>query len=285
MLMKPSMDFVFKRLFGAEESKDSLISLLNAIIKSDSPIKNIELKSPDLEKQHIGDKFCRLDIKAKTDKDEIINVEIQVRDEYNMVQRTLYYWSKIYSDQLGESENYKNLARTVCINILNFKLLDNDRYHNTYRLKEVTTNEELTDIEEIHFIELPKSKHVDKDEVDNIDSLLKWIEFIKEPESETVKILETTDEVLRNAKAQLYKISLDKDSIARYREFEKRMYDETSALNSAKREGKEEGLKEGELIGELKAKKNLAKTSLDEGLPISLISKLTGLSEDEIKRL
>ncbi|EGT0000687.1 Rpn family recombination-promoting nuclease/putative transposase, partial [Clostridium perfringens] len=134
---------------------------------------------------------------------------------------------------------------------------------------------------------------VDKDEVNNIDSLLKWIEFIKEPESETVKILETTDEVLRNAKAQLYKISLDKDSIARYREFEKRMYDETSALNSAKREGLEkgveigrkEGLKEGEVRGELKAKYNLARNSLSKGLPISLISELTGLSEDEINKL
>ncbi|BDU93610.1 PD-(D/E)XK nuclease family transposase [Clostridium perfringens] len=112
--------------------------------------------------------------------------------------------------------------------------------HNTYRLKETTTNEKLTDIQEIHFIELPKFKHVDRNEVNNIDSLLKWIEFIKEPESETVKILETTDEILRNAKVQLYKIILDKDSISRYREFEKRMYDETSALNSAKREGKEE---------------------------------------------
>lgn len=49
MLMKLSMDFVFKRLFGAEESKDLLISLLNAIIKSNSTIKDIELKNPDLE--------------------------------------------------------------------------------------------------------------------------------------------------------------------------------------------------------------------------------------------
>ena len=78
MLMKPSLDFVFKRLFEAEESKDSLISLLNAIIKSYSPIKNIELKSPDLEKQHILDKFCRLDINAKTDKGKVINIKIQV---------------------------------------------------------------------------------------------------------------------------------------------------------------------------------------------------------------
>ena len=267
MLMKPSMDFVFKRLFGAEESKDSLISLLNAIIKSDSPIKNIELKSPDLEKQHIGDKFCRLDIKAKTDKGKIINVEIQVRDEYNMVQRTLYYWSKIYSDQLGESENYKNLARTVCINILNFKLLDNDRYHNTYRLKELTTNEELTDIEEIHFIELPKSKHVSKDEVNNIDSLLKWIEFIKEPESETVRILELTDESIRKAKTQLYKLRLENSR-------EKGLQE---GVKIGRKEGKEEGLKEGLYAGELKANRKIAKNLLSKGVELKEIAKILEL--------
>ncbi|WP_415331602.1 Rpn family recombination-promoting nuclease/putative transposase [Clostridium perfringens] len=277
MLMKPSMDFVFKRLFGAEESKDSLISLLNAIIKSDSPIKDIELKSPDLEKQHIGDKFCRLDIKAKTDKGEIINVEIQVRDEYNMVQRTLYYWSKIYSDQLGASENYKNLARTVCINILNFKLLDNDRYHNTYRLKELTTNEELTDIEEIHFIELPKSKEIKSEEVNNIDSLLKWIEFIKEPESETVRILELTDESIRKAKTQLYKLSLDKKTIEQYRIREKALYDEISALENSR----EKGIKEGEL----KANRKIAKNLLSKGVELKEIAKILELDEILVEKI
>ncbi|HAT4215973.1 TPA: Rpn family recombination-promoting nuclease/putative transposase [Clostridium perfringens] len=292
MLMKPSMDFVFKRLFGAEESKDSLISLLNAIIESDSPIKDVELKNTDLEKEHLGDKFCRLDIKAKTDKGELINIEIQVRDEYNMVQRTLYYWSKIYSDQLGSAENYKDLARTVCINILNFKLLDNDRYHNAYRLKEITTNEELTDIEEIHFIELSKSKGINSEEVDNIDSLVKWIEFIKEPESEAVRILELTDESIRKAKNQLYKLSLDKKTIEQYRIREKAMYDEISALENSREKGlqegvkigKEEGRKEGLKEGELNAKKKLAKSLLDV-LDIETIAKKTGLTEEEIRKL
>ena len=292
MLMKPSMDFVFKRLFGAEESKDSLISLLNAIIESDSPIKDVELKNTDLEKEHLGDKFCRLDIKAKTDKGELINIEIQVRDEYNMVQRTLYYWSKIYSDQLGSAENYKDLARTVCINILNFKLLDNDRYHNAYRLKEITTNEELTDIEEIHFIELPKSKGINSEEVDNIDSLVKWIEFIKEPESEAVRILELTDESIRKAKNQLYKLSLDKKTIEQYRIREKAMYDEISALENSREKGlqegvkigKEKGRKEGLKEGELNAKKKLAKSLLDV-LDIETIAQKTGLTEEEIRKL
>ena len=75
---------------------------------------------------------------------------------------------------------------------------------------------------------------------------------------------------------QLYKISLDKDSIARYREIEKRMYDEISALDYSE--------KKGEKIGELKAKKNLAKNLLDV-LDIETISQKTGLSIEEIKRL
>ncbi|MDM0613009.1 hypothetical protein QTH09_18540, partial [Clostridium perfringens] len=97
------------------------------------------------------------------------------------------------------------------------------------------------------------------------------------------------DEVLRKAKNQLYKISLDKDSIARYREIEKRMYDEISALDYAEKKGikkgEQIGIQKGEKIGELKAKYDLARKSLSEGLPISLIAKLTGLSEDEINRL
>ncbi|MDM0613077.1 PD-(D/E)XK nuclease family transposase, partial [Clostridium perfringens] len=75
-----------------------------------------------------------------------------------------------------------------------------------------------------------KSKEVKSEEVNNIDSLLKWIEFIKEPESETVRILELTDESIRKAKTQLYKLSLDKKTIEQYRIREKALYDEISAL-------------------------------------------------------
>ena len=71
-----------------------------------------------------------------------------------MIQRSLYYWSKLYEEQLEEGDRYGKLCRTVCINILDFKYLKNDRFHNGYRLKEIETNEELTDLEEIHFIEI-----------------------------------------------------------------------------------------------------------------------------------
>ena len=59
------------------------------------------------------------------------------------------------------------------------------------------------------------------------------------------------------------------------------MYDEISALDYAEKKGELKGIQKGEL----KAKYDLARKSLSEGLPISLIAKLTGLSEDEINRL
>ena len=110
----------------------------------------------DIDKESIEDKFSRLDIKAKTNKNELINIEIQIKYEHNMVKRSLYYWSKMFESRLTEWKKYDTLAKTICINILNFKCLKTKKAHLIYRLKEINTNEELTDLQKIHFIELPK---------------------------------------------------------------------------------------------------------------------------------
>ena len=161
-ILSPKVDFVFKKIFGSEENKSILISFLNATLKPKNEIISVELKNTDIEKDYIQDKFSRLDVKATTSNKEVINIEIQLKNQYNMIKRTLYYWSKIYEEQISEGNNYKMLNRTVCINILDYKFLKNNRFHNTYRLKEIETNEELTDIEEIHFIEIPKLRQINK---------------------------------------------------------------------------------------------------------------------------
>lgn len=194
-----------------------------------------------------------------------------------MIQRTLYYWSKIYSEQIQNRENYNKLERTVCINILNFKYLDNDRYHNSYRLKEVTTNEELTNLQEIHFIELPKFNEIgNKEEIEDIekmDSLERWLEFLIEPESNTVRRLELSDEAIKQAKTELYRLSMDSKERERYNMREKAIYDEISAMESSK----EEGIKEG--------KKEVAKNLLLANIEIDVISQSTGLTKEEIIKI
>ena len=187
-LLNPKIDFVFKKIFGSEEHPGVLIAFLNAVLKTKVPIVDVEIKNTDIEKAHIEDKFSRLDVKAKTSNKEIINIEIQLKNEYNMIQRSLYYWSKLYEEQLGDGDRYDKLCRTVCINILDFKYLKNDRFHNGYRLKEIETNEELTDIQEIHFIEIPKLKKINSEQ-EIVDVLEGWVEFLRDPESEVVRKL------------------------------------------------------------------------------------------------
>ncbi|EOU1117042.1 Rpn family recombination-promoting nuclease/putative transposase [Clostridium perfringens] len=284
-LLNPQIDFVFKKIFGTEKNKPILINFLNAVIKPTTPIKDVEIKNNDIDKDFIEDKFSRLDVKATTSNKEHINIEIQVKNEYNMIQRTLYYWSKMYSEQIQNRDNYSKLERTVCINILNFKYLKNDKYHNAYRLKEITSNEELTDLQEIHFIELPKFNEIgNKEYVENVekmDALEKWLEFLVEPESNTVRQLELSNEEIKLAKSELYRLSMDSKEREQYNMREKAIYDRISALENAEAKGK----KEGKLEGKLESKLEVVKESLSQGLEISLISKITGLSEEEILKI
>ncbi|ELC8332951.1 Rpn family recombination-promoting nuclease/putative transposase [Clostridium perfringens] len=280
-LLNPQIDFVFKKIFGTEKNKPILINFLNAVIKPTTLIKDVEIKNNDIDKDFIEDKFSRLDVKATTSNNEHINIEIQVKNEYNMIQRTLYYWSKMYSEQIQNRDNYSKLERTVCINILNFKYLKNDKYHNAYRLKEISSNEELTDLQEIHFIELPKFNEIGNKEyienVEKMDALEKWLEFLVEPESNTVRQLELSNEEIKLAKSELYRLSMDSKEREQYNMREKAIYDRISALENAEAKGKREG--------KLESKLEIVRESLSQGLEISLISKITGLSEEEILKI
>ena len=242
-LLDPKTDFIFKKIFGSESNKNILISFLNATLKSKDEIKEVTLENTDVEKNFIEDKFSRLDIKATTNKGEKINIEIQLRNEKNMIKRTLYYWSKMYEDQLTEGRNYSILNRTVCINILNFDYLENNKFHSMFRLKDVDTDKELSDIMEIHFIEIPKLTG----ESEEKDMLSAWVEFLKNPESEKVRSLENDIKIIRDAKDELVKISADKKQRAMYEMRQKALHDEANALYSAKEQGIEQGIEQGKI--------------------------------------
>ena len=276
-LLNPKIDFVFKKIFGSEKHPGVLISFLNAVLKPKNNITDVEIKNTDIDKSYIEDKFSRLDVKAVTSKNEIINIEIQLKNEYNMIQRSLYYWSKLYEEQLEEGDRYDKLCRTVCINILDFKYLKNDRFHNGYRLKEIETNEELTDLEEIHFIEIPKLKKINS-EKDIVDVLEGWVEFLRDPESEVVRKLEMTNKEIREAKDELYRLSMYEKERALYFIREKSIRDEISALANAEEKGMERGIKKGERNKAIE----IAKSLLDV-LDIETISIKTGLSIKEIE--
>ena len=271
--MSNHLDLVVKRIFGNENNPRILISFLNATLKAKKKIVNVDIKKTDIEKQYIEDKYSRLDVKATTSNDEIINIEIQLKNENNMVKRSLYYLSKMYEEQLNEKEDYSKLVRTVCINILNFKYLKTDNFHTGYRFKEIESNEELTDIMEVHFIEIPKLQ----DSSDEKDMLVAWTEFLKDPESEKVRGLELSIEEIRQAKDELIRMSNDSTQRELYDMRANSLRDKMSELNAAEKKGIEKGREEEKI--------KIARNMKLNGLDTNTIAKVTNLSEDEIDKL
>ena len=279
-ILSPKVDFVFKKIFGNEKHPNILISFLNAVIKPTDLIKSVQIKNTDIEKEHIEDKYSRLDIKAVTNNGEHINIEIQVKNEYNMIKRSLYYWSKMYEGQLTKGQDYDTLSRTICINILDFKYLKNDNFHNCYRLKEKNTNEELTDVMELHFIEIPKLRKLENSE-DISDMLEAWITFIESPTSELIDKLEMSSDEIKEAKEELLRLSGNDKERERYEKRFESLLEQNSLLANAERKGLEKGKKEGENRKAIEIAINLIKNGLDN----ELIRNTTGLSLEVIKEL
>ena len=166
-------------------------------------------------------------------------------------------------------------------------------FHSVYRMKEIHTNEELSDIQEIHFIEIPKLE----DGSDEKDMLVAWIEFLKNPESEKVRSLEMSVDEIREAKDELIKMSNDDTQRELYEMRAKTLRDKISALNEAERngikkgreEGRKEGIEEGIKEGIEKGEKNkaieIAKSLINLGLDKESIAKSTGLDLCEVEKL
>ncbi|MBK1809940.1 PD-(D/E)XK nuclease family transposase [Clostridium sp. YIM B02505] len=269
MILDPKNDVVFQKIFGSPENEDILISFLNAILEKTEKekIKNIEYvdtKLSDIEA--VDDKIGILDVRVITEKGIHINVEIQLINRYNMINRTLFYWSRLYSSQIKRGENYKDLNKTITINILNFNYIDSNKYHTTYHLYEDDEKIILSDILEIHFVELPK--FLDEQPKLN-NSLNKWLAFLTKPEKEVMEVVEMGEPAIKRAITVLDMLSRDPETVRLAELRMKKILDEKSMIEGAKDE----------------RNKEIAKNALRKGADISFVMDITGLSEDEVRKL
>lgn len=91
--------------------------------------------------------------------------------------------------------------------------------------------------------------------------------------------------ILGKAMKELEYLSQDEEARRLYEMRQKALHDEASSIAGAKEEGLKEGKKEGLKEGRLEEKEKVAKIMLQENMDVSLILKVTGLTEDVILRL
>lgn len=280
-MLSPKNDVVFQLLFGKNQNKVILISFLNAILKDSihEEIIDVTVKEKKIDvNMVIDEKISILDVYVETNNSTHINVEMQIVNEYNMIKRTLFYWSKMYLSQLVKGQDYELLNRTVTINILDFNFIESEKYHTIYHLTEDDSKEMLTDIMEINFIELKKFQ---KSSNSNNEKLERWLKFINDPNDKEVDEMAKVDKDIMKAQEILTLISSDEEAKQLAEMRQKAIMDKISFENAVKRkyriEGREEGLKEGRKEGLKEGRKE----GRIEGR-ISLLIKLLSMKLGEI---
>lgn len=91
--LKPTNDFIFKKIFGESKNKDLLKDLLESIL-TDIKIHNVEVnKDVSLERKLITEKLGILDVIATLNDGIKVNIEMQVKDYYNTIERSIFLWN------------------------------------------------------------------------------------------------------------------------------------------------------------------------------------------------
>lgn len=282
-LVNLKIDFAFKQLFGIKGNEDILIGFLNAILQSslESQITSLQLEDPHLHKEYEDDKLSILDLLATLDNGTQVNIEIQLRNTHDMIKRSLYYWSKLYTSQMKEGMPYRDLRKTITINLLDFILFSSyEDFHTTGQLWNTQKPKMLTNDIEIHFIEIPKLFKQWREEKVNPweDAFVRWMLLLPAHEDEYLtNILEeiamNQDPILRKAIDKWENMSHDSSFRLAYEAREKVLLDEQAKLAHAREEGREEERKE------------LVRGMQKNGMLIEDISKFTGLSVEEVRQI
>ena len=294
--LSPKLDVVFQALFGEVGNESITKGFLETILER--KIDSIDLsRNPILRREFKEEKLGVLDIIAKLDKNEICNIELQIVDKKNIIERILYYWSRLYSRQIKSGEDYKILQKAIVILITDFKIenLEELDYHSRWKIMEDKRGKKiiLTQKLEIDIIELPKIIGKEKEQ----DNLLDWLYFLENPKSERVTEKMKENENLKEAVKKLDNLSEDEkmQRIADLRQ--KAIMDEKAIYEKGLEVGIEKGMKEGIqreiekgiekglMEGSQKEKIEIAKKMLELKIDKETIAKATGLTEQEIEKI
>lgn len=278
--LRPLNDFIFKKLFGEQENIHNLKSLLNAILNKDNTEEELVdleiLNEKELITDNIKDKKGIIDVLAKTKNGTQINIEVQLTDQDNMDKRTLFYWSRIYNRGIIKGEDYSNLNKVITINILDFNYIGLEKYHTTFTLRENEYNDyKLTDVLEIHFIEMPKFKNTPNKDLEK-DRLQRWMMFLRNDLSEKeLEVLVNMDKDIKIAEEKLEYLSSDPETQELYFERERALHEKANLINTGIRKGIQQGV-ENEKIDTV-----LRLNAI--GLSIDQISKGVELTNEQVK--
>ncbi|MDR0725013.1 MAG: Rpn family recombination-promoting nuclease/putative transposase, partial [Prevotellaceae bacterium] len=99
--LNPLNDFLFMKYMGEKGDEEQLLSFLQGVLQKTQKDKIVSitiLENRLMSADIIGDKSGVLDIRAEMSDGSKVNIEVQLRDVGNMDRRSLFYWSREYTE-------------------------------------------------------------------------------------------------------------------------------------------------------------------------------------------
>lgn len=286
-----SFDWAMKKILRQKANFGILEGFLSELLKFDILIQ--EILESEANQETNEDKFNRVDLLAKNEKNELILIEVQHSSEIDYFHRMIYGASKLITEHIKKGEDYSKIKKVYSINIVYFALGQGRDYiyHSKNEFvglnyptdilqlsknqKEKFAIESIADIyPEYYIIRVNSFNDIAKNSLDE------WIYFLKNEEIKTNFKAKGLDK----AKEALDMLKLDDIERSIYNRQEENKIYEASLLNSAKFEGKMEGKKEGKIEGKKETQIEIVQNMLKANMKIDTIAMITGLSIDEIDK-
>jgi len=265
-----STDVIFKNTFDTEESLKRLLSEtlnlnINKIYKSNS----------ELSVDNIKERRKYLDLILETDKG-IVNVEINHGYKDEIPNRNFLYLCKLISTSVRRSKSYININKHIQLNItwnlkkyLNFDVSKRKIIY--FHLADDKSHEIIHDnLFEIVHINMDYFKDVWY--YGDVKKENPFLMLLAAPTEDEMDEISKGDRVMEELNEKVKKLNQDSEILDVIIEDE-----EEIIANSLYEKGIEKGINQN--------RDEIVKKMLEEGSDIKFISKVTGLSEKEIKNI
>ncbi len=254
-------DWAMKKLLRHKANFGILEGFLSELLRFDVTIESI-LESEG-NKQDEYDKYNRVDILVKSDKNELMLVEVQNDSEVDYFHRMLYGVSKLVTEYIKEGEPYGTIKKIYSINIV---YSDSEQgkdyvYQHKGGFVGLHKNDILqpTPLQIYYILKVNNFNDVAKDTLDE------WFYFLKNSEVKD----DFKAKGLDKAKEKLQYESLSEEEKKMYDRFQENRRIENSVTYTAKQE----------------EKRTIAKIAIKKGLDNEFISELTSLTTEQIEQL
>lgn len=241
-------DYMFRAVLQTNE--EALIGLLSALLDiSKEDFASVSILNPIVLGEAINDKTIVLDLNILLNNKQVINLEIQVLNEGDWEERSLYYLCKNFAE-LKRGRPYHDLLPVMHIGILDFSLFpDSHQFYSEYLLRETKTHKVYSDKLAIRMLNLTQITNVTDEEQGS--DLYKWAMLFKATTWEELKILAKDNSSISSFTFTLHEMSEDEKIRQQCLARERYEHDRASAVAYGNREGHKE---ERELLSQLQQK-------------------------------